>query len=152
MPYPPSSLPVLQGIPLCLDNSSPHHTMSPSILLDDSALPINFDLLGNTWTRQTGQNGVYNGTVTVWSPGQTGFAIQNPELSLFYYGKPKLFFMLAFAERTQGPTSTSTVPWRTTWRQTTPLTVQPLDRYRSPRIYPMARSPPDLRLHLCPQN
>ena len=70
--------------------------MAPSVLLDDSALPINFDLLGNTWTRQTGQNGVYNGTVTVWSQGQTGFGVSNPELSLFYYGKPNFFHIEYF--------------------------------------------------------
>ena len=65
--------------------------MAPSVLVDDSAPSFDFVLLGNTWTDQTGQSGVYNGTVTVWSPGQTGFAIPSPQLSLFYYGNPELF-------------------------------------------------------------
>ncbi len=55
--------------------------------------PLTSVLLGNTWSHQMGQSGVYNSTVTVWSPGQTGFAIPSPELSLFYYGNPELFYV-----------------------------------------------------------
>lgn len=44
--------------------------MPASILVDDEKLTSGSDYFGESWQRRTNQNGAFNGTVTVWTPGK----------------------------------------------------------------------------------
>lgn len=62
--------------------------MTPAVLIDDSALITNSNLLGNTWSRQTEQSGLYNGTLSTWkSEGSSDNTAVPPDMYLFFYGK-----------------------------------------------------------------